>query len=66
MDLEENFWEDEEEEDYSAYAYQGFGPVCVLIGCPHWGGDNLCDLAIEWIMAEDEGTEGPKEVCPLG
>lgn len=63
--LWEAYEEGYEEEDLSGFAYQGFGPVCLAIGCKHWGGDSLCDLAIEWMVAEDCGREGPDEACPL-
>ena len=58
--------EDEEEECLSQFAYQGFGPVCLSLGCRHWGGDGLCSLAIEWMVADEAGTPGPEELCPLG
>jgi|GEM_PF-5044179 len=57
--------EDDDEENLSSFAYQGFGPVCLPLGCPHWGGDNLCDLAISWMIIDNTGPEGPKEICPL-
>ena len=72
--------EDYEEDDKSEYAYEGFGPVCLKIGkngCPWWGGDGLCLLAISHnVLMDEKTTEEEKrnirkefdekgEYCPL-
>lgn len=33
----------------------GAGPVCVIGGCPYWGGDGICMLVLEHMKeGEDE------------
>ena len=53
--------DDYEEDDKSEFAYEGVGYICLKIGkngCPWWGGDGLCLLAISLnVLAEGKATE---------
>ena len=62
-DEEEKSFEDQLQEEIeecilSGGGELGAGPECVLGGCPYWGGDGICLLAIEnYAKAYREGGE---------
>ncbi len=38
---------EEEDDDDSMFAYDGFGPACLKIQCKKWGGDGLCMASLD-------------------
>ena len=61
-DEEEKSFEDQLQEEIEECILEGggvlgAGPECVLGGCPYWGGDGICLLAIENYAKEYEEAE---------
>ena len=74
VDESDVYYEDEEEKSFEDQLQEeieecilegggvlGAGPECVLGGCPYWGGDGICLLAIENYAKEYEEAEESEE-----
>ena len=65
-DEEEKSFEDQLQEEIEECILEGggvlgAGPECVLGGCPYWGGDGICLLAIENYAKAYEEVEKSEE-----